>query len=74
MDESSPDSGLKARNIQGKQVASMNEKCHRTKSFLSPTVPYRCHSYVSQGSQRENFYYCDTFMEGLRKTISINIL
>ena len=55
MDESSPDSGLQARNIQGKQVESMNENCHRTKSFLSPTVRYRCHSYVSQASQSENF-------------------
>ena len=26
---------------------SLNEKCHRTKSFLSETIPYRC-NYVSQ--------------------------
>ena len=37
----------------------MNKKCHRTKSFLSGTPPYRCNSYVSQVSQKDKFSFCN---------------
>ena len=35
------------------EEVSMNEKCHRTKSFLSATLPYRSNYNVSQESQKE---------------------
>ena len=41
---------------------SMNEKCHRKKSFLSLTLPYRCNSYKSQVSQKYKFCFFDTWL------------
>ena len=40
----------------------MNEKCHRTKSYLSVTLPNRCNSYVSQVSQKEKCSFCVSWL------------
>ena len=46
--------------IEKVEEVSMNEKCHRTKSFLFVTLPFRCNSYVSQVSQKEKLSFCKT--------------
>ena len=40
----------------------MNEKCYRTESFHSVTLPYRCKSYQSQVSQRDKFSFSDNYI------------